>query len=202
MVFIEAAGASAADQYRYLNGSIIPRPIAWVTTGIPPEAVNLAPFSSFTWVSQYPAMLGFCVQQRRDGTPKDTKRLIEAHGEYVIHIARFSEVNALHASSERFGPDESEVERVGLELAPSSIVKVPRLAAAAIAMEMRLHSITRFSETGGDFIVGSVLGWHLHDDILVENGRIDSTRLQPLARLGGPRYTGINEIVELPVLPQ
>ncbi|WP_204365576.1 flavin reductase family protein [Microbacterium sp. B19] len=83
-MFIDAAGLSPADTYRLLVGSVVPRPIAWVTSGR--EPVNLAPFSSFTWVSQHPAMLGFTVNRRAHGR-KDTIRNIEEYGEYVVNIA-------------------------------------------------------------------------------------------------------------------
>jgi flavin reductase (DIM6/NTAB) family NADH-FMN oxidoreductase RutF len=198
-VFLDASTLDPAGTYRLLVGSVVPRPIAWVTSGVAPKPLNLAPFSSFTWVSQHPAMLGFTINRRPSGR-KDTIRNIEEDGEYVVNIADESLLLPLHASSEHLPADESEVGRAGLETAPSTLVSVPRLAAAPVAMECRWHRTIEFSPTGGEFVVGTVVGWHIREDVLVD-GRISTDRLRPLARLAGPRYTGLGTITDLPPVP-
>jgi flavin reductase (DIM6/NTAB) family NADH-FMN oxidoreductase RutF len=199
VVFVDASGLDAAATYRLLVGSVVPRPIAWVTSGRPPGAVNLAPFSSFAWVSQHPAMLGFTVNRRPAGR-KDTIRNIERVGEYVVHIASEDMLGVLHASSEQMQPDTSEADALGLPLVPSTHVRVPRLADAPIAMECVLERIIAFSETGGEFVVGRVVGWHL-DEAVMQGGRIATELVRPLGRLAGPRYSGLGTIVELPPVP-
>jgi len=198
-MFVDARTLDPASTYRLLVGSVVPRPIAWVTSGIPPQPVNLAPFSSFAWVSQHPAMLGFTVNHRPDRR-KDTVRNIEENGEYVVHIATETMLGALHASSEGLPEHVSEVERLGLALAPSTLVATPRLADAPIAMECRYERTIAFSPTGGDFVVGTVLAWHIRDDVMTD-GRISTDLLRPLGRLAGPRYTALGEITELPPVP-
>jgi flavin reductase (DIM6/NTAB) family NADH-FMN oxidoreductase RutF len=198
-MFIDAAALDAADTYRLLVGSVVPRPIAWVTSGIPPRPVNLAPFSSFAWVSQHPAMLGFTVNRRATGR-KDTIRNIEDAGEYVINIAGETMLATLHASSEWMSPDASEVEALGLELSASTFVRVPRLAGVPVSMECIHHQTIQFSPTGGEFVVGRVVGWHIDDAVMVD-GRIDTELVRPLGRLAGPRYTGLGEVIELPPVP-
>ena len=76
---------SADETYKLLTGVVVPRPVAWVTT-LSANGVNLAPFSTFTFVSPKPPMLAFSVGQR-DGIYKDTARNILAAEEYVVHIA-------------------------------------------------------------------------------------------------------------------
>ncbi|KAJ1681683.1 hypothetical protein LUZ63_023096 [Rhynchospora breviuscula] len=196
-MYVDASALSPAETYRLLVGSVVPRPIAWVTSGL--EVVNLAPFSSFAWVSQHPAMLGFTVNRRADRR-KDTVVNIEEVGEYVVNIAGEDMLPALHASSEFLEPSESEVERVGVALAPSRVVRVPRLRDVPVAMECRFHSTTAFSPTGGEFVVGTVVAWHIADDVLTD-GRIDTDKVRPLGRLAGPRYTTLGEITELPPVP-
>lgn len=44
MFNLAAADLSARDQYKLLAGSIIPRPIAWITTQNTTGLINLAPF--------------------------------------------------------------------------------------------------------------------------------------------------------------
>ncbi|MBU19959.1 MULTISPECIES: flavin reductase family protein [unclassified Microbacterium] len=196
-MYVDASTLSPAETYRLLVGSVVPRPIAWVTSGL--DVINLAPFSSFAWVSQHPAMLGFTVNRRADRR-KDTVVNIEEVGEYVVNIASADMLAALHASSEFLDPAESEAERVGMALAPSRVVRVPRLRDVPVAMECRFHSTTAFSPTGGEFVVGTVVAWHIADDVLT-GGRIDTEKVNPLGRLAGPRYTTLGDITELPPVP-
>lgn len=198
-MFVDASTLNPAETYRLLVGSVVPRPIAWVTSGIAPETVNLAPFSSFAWVSQHPAMLGFTIN-RRAGALKDTARNIERDGEYVVNIAREDQLHQMHGSSEMLAPDVSEVEAQGLELAPSQVVRVPRLAAAPISMECVHERTISFSPTGGDFVVGRVVGWNIDDSVMVD-GRIDTELLRPIGRLAGPRYSTLGTVIELPPVP-
>ena len=198
-MYVDAEGLDAAATYRLLVGSVVPRPIAWVTSGRPPGPLNLAPFSSFAWVSQHPAMLGMTVNRRRDAR-KDTIRNIERDGDYVVNIAHDGMLADLHASSEWFGPETSETERLGLATAASVKVGVPRLADAPISMECVHERTIEFSPTGGEFVVGRVVAWHIRDDIL-DGTRIDTGLLRPLGRLAGPRYTTLGEVTELPPVP-
>jgi flavin reductase (DIM6/NTAB) family NADH-FMN oxidoreductase RutF len=198
-VFIDASELDAAGTYRLLVGSVVPRPIAWVTSGAPPKPVNLAPFSSFAWVSQHPAMLGFTVNRRPTGR-KDTLRNIEEDREYVVNIAGESMLPQLHASSTWLAPDESEAEALGLALQPSRLVSVPRLADVPISMECVYERTIAFSPTGGEFVVGRVVAWNIADDVMT-GGRIDTELVRPLGRLAGPRYSGLGEVTELPPVP-
>ncbi|SBS72313.1 flavin reductase family protein [uncultured Microbacterium sp.] len=198
-MFIDAADLDPAATYRLLVGSVVPRPIAWVTTGRAPKPVNLAPFSSFAWVSQHPAMLGMTINTRASG-PKDTARNIREDGQYVVNIARDDLMQKLHASSEWMDPEVGEAEALGLATSPSRVIDVPRLRDAPVSMECVYDRTIVFSPTGGEFIVGSVVGWHVDEAVLVD-GRIDTELLRPLARLAGPRYTTLGTVTELPPVP-
>lgn len=198
-MYIDAASLDPAGTYRLLVGSVVPRPIAWVTSGVAPKPTNLAPFSSFAWVSQHPAMLGFTVN-RRPQQRKDTIRNIEEDREFVVNIASDDMLAELHASSEGHDAETSEAELLGLELAGSVRVRVPRLAKAPVSMECVYDRTIAFSPTGGEFVVGTVVAWHIRDD-LMEAGRIVTDRLRPLGRLAGPRYTMLGDVIELPPVP-
>ena len=198
-MFIDASTLDPASTYRLLVGSVVPRPIAWVTSGVPPHPVNLAPFSSFAWVSQHPAMLGFTINRRPSGL-KDTMRNIERDGQYVVNIAHEELLADVHASSEALAPDVSEAEARNLDLTPSQLVRVPRLTGAPISMECVHERTISFSPTGGDFVVGRVVGWHIDENVM-RDGRIDTELLRPLGRLAGPRYTTLGTVIELPPVP-
>ena len=192
---IDPADLDAETAYRLITGVVVPRPIAWVTSLSGSGVVNLAPFSAFMFVSPKPPMLAISVG-RKAGIYKDTAQNILNNEEYVIHIADSSLMTAVHESSTEHPPDVSEVEQLGLATLPSERIKVPRLAAAPIAMECRLRQCLEFGDTRSRLIVGEVLVFHLRDG-LVNNGKIETEALDPIARIGVPRYARLGEIVTL-----
>lgn len=192
---IDPAPLSADACYRLLTGIVVPRPIALVSSGIDPHHVNLAPFSTFTFVSSYPPLLGFSCGPRGDSR-KDTSFNINAYGEYVIHIADERFLNIVHQSSADHPIDVSEVKLLGLETVPSVMIRTPRLAEAPIAMECKLHRVLRFGHHDHEFFVGEVVRFHIRDG-LIGNGKIDTVNLRPVSRVGGPNYGLMGEVVNM-----
>ena len=183
------------DRYKMLAGFVLPRPIAWVTSLSATGVLNLAPFSAFTFVSPKPPMLAISVG-RKGGIYKDTAQNILNNEEYVVHIADSSLMTAVHESSTEHPPDVSEVEELRLSTLPGERIKVPRLAAAPVAMECRFRQCLEFGETRSRLIVGEVLVFHIRDGLL-NNGKIETEALDPIARIAGPRYATLGEIVTL-----
>ena len=192
---IDPAYLDAETAYRLITGVVVPRPIAWVTTLSNSGVVNLAPFSAFTFVSPKPPMLAISVG-RKGGIYKDTAQNILNNEEYVVHIADSSLMSAVHESSTEHPPDVSEVEELRLSTLPGERIKVPRLAAAPIAMECRFRQCLEFGETRSRLIVGEVLVFHIRDGQL-QNGKIETRALDPIARIAGPRYAKLGEIITL-----
>ena len=192
---INPAQLGAEQAYRLLTGVVVPRPIAWVTSLSHAGVVNLAPFSAFTFVSPKPPMLAISVG-RKAGVYKDTATNILHRDEYVIHIADSALMSAVHESSAEFPPDISEVAELNLETVPSELIAVPRFASAPIAMECRFRQCLEFGETRSRLIVGEVLMFHLREGLL-NNGKIDTEALDPIARIAGPRYARLGDIAVL-----
>lgn len=192
---IAAESLDPEATYRLLTGVVVPRPIAWVTSRSPQGLINLAPFSCFTFVSNHPPMVGINVG-RKAGVMKDTGNNVHATGEFVVNIADENLIEPVHLSAVEHAPDVSEVELLGLAVAPSVCVRPPRLAAAPISMECRLHRAIAFGDTGSEFLVGEVLMFHLREG-LYENGKIDTGKLRPICRIGGPNYAKLGEIVQM-----
>jgi flavin reductase (DIM6/NTAB) family NADH-FMN oxidoreductase RutF len=179
--------------YKLLTGSVVPRPIAWVTTISEEKVVNLAPFSCFTFLASNPPLIGFTVGPRRSGR-KDTARNIRYASEFVVHIADETMLDALHASADEYLPEVSEAEFLNLPVTPSELVRVPRLVNAPIAMECVLDQSMRFGRSGSEFFVGEVKLFHFRDGLCVD-GKIDSEQLRPIGRLAGPVYSKLGEVV-------
>ena len=192
---IDPAYLDAETAYRLITGVVVPRPIAWVTSLSATGVLNLAPFSAFTFVSPKPPMLAISVG-RKGGIYKDTAQNILNNEEYVVHIADSSLMTAVHESSTEHPPDVSEVEELRLSTLPGERIKVPRLAAAPVAMECRFRQCLEFGETRSRLIVGEVLVFHIRDGLL-NNGKIETEALDPIARIAGPRYAKLGEIVTL-----
>jgi flavin reductase (DIM6/NTAB) family NADH-FMN oxidoreductase RutF len=192
---IDPAYLDAETAYRLITGVVVPRPIAWVTSLSGSGVLNLAPFSAFTFVSPKPPMLAISVG-RKGGIYKDTAQNILNNEEYVVHIADSSLMTVVHESSTEHPPDVSEVEELRLSTVPGERIKVPRLAAAPIAMECRFRQCLEFGETRSRLIVGEVLVFHIRDGLL-HNGKIETEALDPIARIAGPRYAKLGEIVTL-----
>jgi len=181
--------------YKLLVGAVVPRPIAWVTTLSPHGGVNLAPFSCFTFVSNRPPMLAISVG-RLKGALKDTARNIAARGEFVVNIADETQVEQVHESSTEYPDHVSEAAELGLATAPGRRIATPRIADAPVSMECRLSQTLEFGELRSQLLVGEVLCFHVADR-LYANGKIDVTRFKPIARLGGPNYARLGEVLTM-----
>jgi len=192
---IDPAYLDPETAYRLITGVVVPRPIAWVTSLSATGVLNLAPFSAFMFVAPKPPMLAISVG-RKGKIYKDTAQNILNNEEYVVHIADSSLMTAVHESSTEHPPDVSEVEELRLSTLPGERIKVPRLAAAPVAMECRFRQCLEFGETRSRLIVGEVLVFHIRDGLL-QNGKIETKALDPIARIAGPRYAKLGEIVTL-----
>lgn len=195
---IKAETLSAEAAYRLLTGAVVPRPIAWVTTLSGPERTNAAPFSAFTFVSNKPPMIGVSIG-RKAGVPKDTARNIRKNREFVVNIADRGMLNELHLSATEYPPDVSETAELSIELAPSIRIATPRIAKAQVSMECRLRRVLEFGEMRSNFFIGQIEMFHIRDGLAVD-GKIDARRLDPIARLGGPNYAELGDVVTMPVI--
>ncbi|REK71789.1 flavin reductase family protein [Paenibacillus paeoniae] len=195
MIAIDPELQSAQDNYKLLIGSIIPRPIALVTTLSSAGVLNAAPFSFFNIVSSNPPMVSLSVQ-RRDGICKDTTRNAEAQGAFVIHIVDEHNVEAVNQTAAATAPDVSEVELAGLTPIASDRIGVPGVREARIRMECVLEHALPLGGTDGspacDLLIGRVVRFHIADS-LYEKGRIDTDSLNPVSRLAGDDYAALGE---------
>src|SRR3954447_18688292 len=118
-------------RHKLLLGSVVPRPIAWTSTVDAHGVRNLAPFSFFTVVSSTPPMVSVTVEPREhDGASKDTLANVKATREMVVNVVSTQLAEAMHATSETYGPHVDEFEVAGVTPVPSEVVAPPRIGEA------------------------------------------------------------------------
>ena len=198
--FVDGAGLDTATAYRLIVGCVVPRPVAWITTVDGEGRVNAAPFSSYNYVATSPPMLAVNIAARAsDGTMKDTARNIRANGEFVVNVATEATMEAMHGSAQEFPPEVSEAEALGIGLLPSRHVRPPRIASSPVQMECRLDQIVPLGRGVNTLYIGEVVAFHLSPEIY-DGSRVDSVKMRPVARLGGPYYAALGEIIHRPML--
>ena len=138
---IDPKEQSKLANYKLLIGSVLPRPIAFVSSMGENGVVNAAPFSFFTVISTEPPMIAITCMRKPGNVQKDTARNIAETGEFVVHVVDGENVAAVNDTATDFPPDEGEAEAVGLTLLPSVRVKPPRIAESKVQLECRLHQI-------------------------------------------------------------
>lgn len=187
------------DNYKFLIGSVIPRPIAVVTSLSDEGVLNIAPFSYFNIVTSNPPILSVSIQ-RKSGMMKDTTRNILALQEAVIHIADEENIVDINQTAANLEASESELELTRFTTSPSKQVQVPQINEMKIKMEVSLFEhvpITVDGQTNTDLLLLKVEQYHIEDELYYE-GRIDPDRLKPMSRLAGNDYASLGQRTTIP----
>lgn len=189
----------ARDLYEWMTTTILPRPIAWVSTVSPEGRTNLAPFSFFQGVCARPPTLLFCPVNDRHGKPKDTLRNVESTGEFVVNLVPFALVEAMNATAASLPYGESEFERFHVRPAASLRVRPPRVADAPVAFECRLDRVIRLGEgpIAGHVVLGRIVHLHVQDAVLAPDGKPDAAKLDLVGRAGRNDYVRLGELFRL-----
>jgi flavin reductase (DIM6/NTAB) family NADH-FMN oxidoreductase RutF len=198
---IDPAQNTYKENYKLMIGSIVPRPIAFVSTLSEDGQPNLAPFSYFTAITSDPPTICFSPSYRPlpGGEHKDTLHNIEATGEFVVNVVTEELGPAMNETAVDFPAGTNEFEVAGLTAASCEVVKVPRVAESPISMECKLYEVHHIGPKGvggGALVIGEIVMFHV-DDALYDDGRIDIARLKPLGRLAGTEYTTLGQIISL-----
>ncbi|MFT8317047.1 MAG: flavin reductase family protein [Sporolactobacillus sp.] len=199
MISIDPKLLSGRENYKFLTGSIIPRPIAFITTQSLEGVLNAAPFSYFNIVTDEPPMISVSVQ-RANGLMKDTSRNAIETGAFVVHISDESTIEKINQTAKPLPSSESEVDYSGLTPVSSTKVSVQGVKEAKIRMECVLEKAIPLGGTESapscDLLIGRVVYYHIRKDLYAK-GRIDSAGLKPVSRLAGNIYTKLGETFEI-----
>jgi flavin reductase (DIM6/NTAB) family NADH-FMN oxidoreductase RutF len=186
------------ERYKLLMSSIVPRPIALVTSIDEQARVNAAPFSFFNLMGTTPATVVIGIDSRGRGVPKDTVRNVHLTGEFVVNLVSEAMVERMNLCSAPLPAGEDELAFSGLTAAPSVQVTPPRVTESPISLECR-RTVSLDVGNGRTLIVGHVLHYHIRDEFYdAGRGYVLADRLRLVARMHGKSwYARTSDLFEL-----
>lgn len=204
MKTFDAADLSPQNSYKLLAGTILPRPIAFVSTQDAKGVRNLAPFSFCTVASANPPIVVFCPMYRQPNpkhlpSAKDTLSNISATKEFVLNIVSEDFVEKMNQAAAEVQPEVDEWDLSGLTPIRSEIVKPPRVGESRMQMECRLVQLVIASDKplGGTLVLGEVLRFHVADEIINSEMIIDPDKLNAVGRMAGAAYSRTRDRFDL-----
>ena len=187
----------AKSRSKIVKGSVIPRPIAWISTLNSDGSINLAPFSFFNVISSTLLTVSF---QKNQAEQKDTFVNLVREKEAVVHIVDESLIKAMDATSLPLERNKSEMDLVDLTLSPGIKIKTPGIKEALVRFEVKLEQTISLEDyeykyEEANLVILRVIAAELDDDVYdKEKGYILADKLKPIARLGGSDYAGIKKL--------
>ncbi|GGC88019.1 hypothetical protein GCM10007216_18450 [Thalassobacillus devorans] len=195
-MYIFSEQQSLQDNYKLLMGSVVPRPIAFVTSMNEDGVINAAPFSFYNIVSHNPPILMFSAGRDKGGEMKHTVANIMANQEFVVHVVNQEILNQANHTAIDAPEGVSEVKLAGLTTVPGEYVSVPRISESKIAMECVLHQHIELKDNKGnvnfDMLLGEVKCFYIENELYYD-GKINIEKLKPVGRLAGPGYCYLGE---------
>jgi flavin reductase (DIM6/NTAB) family NADH-FMN oxidoreductase RutF len=184
------------------SACIVPRPIGWVSTVDKDGRPNLAPFSFFNGVGYTPPTVMFCPNGRDlNGGLSHSLLNVQETKEFVVNIATFDLRYSMNLTSRQLKRGENEFKLAGLTEEPSRCVQPPGVAESPIRLECRHVQTVHLPSTEPGFplnvVFGQVVGVHI-SELVMTAGRIDYSKLQPIARLGYRQFAVIRDLFEMP----
>ena len=179
---------SPKERYKLLIGSVIPRPIALITTVGRDGRANAGPFSFFNVLTHDPAIVAVGIENLPDGRFKDTARNIRETEEFTVHICDTALVDQMEICAIKFGPEVNELDEAGLETVPGVHVASPRILKSPAALECR-RMMTLEVGPAREIVLGKVVGLFVRADLVDQDSlHIDQIGLDAVGRLGGHLY--------------
>lgn len=202
-MLIDFDGLPATQAYHTMTQTLIPRPVAWVLSENPEGDYNLAPYSFFTAITSHPPLLMISAGKKpTTGDSKDTRVNIEQRRYFTVHIAHRDLAEVMTESSRTLPHGESEVTRLGLELAEIEGFPLPRLADCRIAMACELYEVQEIGEAAQSMIFGKILKVYVADEATGQDDKgrlvVDAAAIDPIGRLGANEYVTFGDIVTIP----
>jgi len=189
--------------YALMITGVVPRPIALVSTISEDGIENLAVFSWFGMITNWPPVVAVSCLNAAPGGLKDTTNNVKnSKGGFVISIISEPFVELANATSIDAPPEVSEWCLSGLTKVPSTHVKASRVKESAFSMECQLNqTIPIVDPVSGvcttTLILADVKYIHVRKDMLNERGTVDITKFKPISRLGDNSYGRVGDAFKL-----
>lgn len=195
---IDFGTLSPRDRYKLLVSTVVPRPIALVTSLSADGQLNAAPFSFFNAMGSDPPLLAINIGDREPNVPKDTAQNIHQTREYVVNIVDEAMAEKMNICAVDFPHGMSEVTAAGFTTIPSVGVKPPRLAESPINFECREHSTLEIGRNR--IVIGEVLHFHIRDDLIDrEKLYVHTEQLHAIGRMHGAGwYARTTDLFQMP----
>ena len=191
---------SFQETHKLMIGSIVPRPIAFVSTQSKDGKNNVAPFSYFNGVCSKPPTIMFAPARRGwDGQEKDTLINIRDTKEFVVNIVSEPFAEKMVLCSTDFDSDVDEFEMSGLTPIASQKVAPPLVGESKVSFECKLNQIVEIGDgtAGSGFVViGTIVLFHIDEEVY-EDGRINLEKLQALGRIAGNGYARTTDTFDI-----
>lgn len=195
MVFNLSELKPAEKQY-YLQHVIAPRPICFASTIDKEGNVNLSPFSFFNMFSSNPPIVIFSPARRvRDHTTKHTLQNVLQVPEVVINIVTYDMVQQASLASCEYPKGTDEFVKAGFTKEPATLITPPMVKESKAKLECKVLEIKSLGEEGGagQLVICEILRLHLDDSLVTEDKKLDQTKLELVARLGGDWYCRVSK---------
>ncbi|MBY5318371.1 flavin reductase family protein [Rhizobium leguminosarum] len=188
---------SERERYKLMIGTIIPRPIALVTTVDESGRVNAAPFSFFNCLSADPPILAIGVENNADMSFKDTGHNIRMTEVFTVNIVSFAIAEAMHVCGARYPRGVDELKQAGLTAMPGEKVASPFIAEAPAAFECKRH-VTLELGRSRQIVMGEIVYAHYRDGVVdPQRLHVDPAAVDAIARLGGDTCATIRDRFEM-----
>lgn len=194
MLTLKTSDLSPVELQNYLQYAIAPRPICFASTIDKAGNINLSPFSFFNMFSTNPPICVFSPARRvRDNTTKHTLENVLEVKECVINIVDYAMVQQTSLASTEYGKAVNEFDKSGFSMLESQLVQPPRVAEAPVQLECVINKVISLGDQhgAGNLVLAEVKLIHIKEEILGADGKIDQTKLDLVARLGGDWYCRI-----------
>ena len=185
--------------YKLLTGTVIPRPIGWISTVDANGTNNLAPFSFFNVVSEDPPHVIFSTV-RTGNKNKDTLNNILDNKQFVVNLVTEDVVEQMNTTSQSVAADVDEFELAGVTPINAIYIKPKRVKESLVHFECEMvhhYFIEKHQNGGACIIIGKIITMHIDDAILMENHKINLDKYKPVARLAGSNYSKLGEIFSI-----
>ena len=190
MMFYDVATNNHGLELDPFYALVGPRPIGWISTLSKDGVANLAPYSFYNAFGHNPSYVAF-----GSGGYKDSLRNAADTGEFAVNMATYDLREAMNMTSSEGGQDEFEL--AGLEKAACRLIKSPRVAASPVCLECKFFKSVELPDEQGQvndwLVIGKVIGVHV-DEKFIENGRVNTAAMKPIARLGYAEYTTVESV--------